>query len=319
MTFSSGFDDRQGDRKIFRQTSIKKQLFLRSAILQSIRAFFIQHGFLEVETPIRIPAPAPEGHIDAQPSGPWYLQTSPELCMKTLLAAGYPRIFQICKCFRQKERGRRHLPELTMLEWYRAGADYGHLMRDCEALFQYVMAHAGSREGLVFQGQTIDLNSSWDKLSVRSAFEQYAAVSMDEALRTDRFDEILAFEIEPRLGFERPVFLMDYPAAKGALARLKPENPSVAERFELYIHGIELCNAFSELNDAAQQRRRFEAEQSLKRSRGKPLSPMPESFLSMLESMPDAAGIALGVDRMVMLLADTTEIDDVVAFTPEEL
>lgn len=292
---------------------------MRSAILQAIRAFFIQRDFLEVETPIRIPAPAPEVHIDAQPSGSWYLQTSPELCMKTLLAAGYPRIFQLCKCFRQNERGRRHLPELTMLEWYRAGADYEDLMRDCEALFHSVMAQVGCRKRLVFQGQTIDLNSGWDRLSVRSAFEQYATVSMNEALKTDRFDQIMALDIEPLLGVDRPLFLMDYPAAKGALARLKPGDPSVAERFELYIQGIELCNAFSELNSAKEQRKRFEEEQALKQSLGKPLGPMPDKFLNMLEMMPDAAGIALGIDRMVMLFADTTEIDDVVAFTPEEL
>lgn len=206
-----------------------------------------------------------------------------------------------------------------MLEWYRAGADYEDLMRDCEALFHSVMAQVGCRKRLVFQGQTIDLNSGWDRLSVRSAFEQYATVSMNEALKTDRFDQIMALDIEPLLGVDRPLFLMDYPAAKGALARLKPGDPSVAERFELYIQGIELCNAFSELNSAKEQRKRFEEEQALKQSLGKPLGPMPDKFLNMLEMMPDAAGIALGIDRMVMLFADTTEIDDVVAFTPEEL
>ncbi len=240
--------------------------------------------------------------------------------MKTLLAAGYPRIFQICKCFRQNERGRRHLPELTMLEWYRAGADYEQLMQDCENLFRYVATvAAGCTEPLMFQGQAVDLAGSWDRLSVRSAFEQYATVSVEEALKTDRFDEIMALEIEPGLGVKRPLFLTDYPAAKGALARLKPDDPSVVERFELYIHGVELCNAFSELRDAKEQRRRFEDEQALKRVLKKSVGPMPDKFLSALERMPEAAGIALGIDRMVMLFAGTTEIDDVVAFTPEEL
>lgn len=239
--------------------------------------------------------------------------------MKTLLAAGYPRIFQICKCFRRNERGRRHLPELTMLEWYRARADYHSLMDDCQALLRYVAAHAGTDERFVFQGRTVDLSGEWDRITVRAAFERYAALSMDEALKADRFDEIMALDIEPCLGLERPLFLMDYPAAKGALARLKPGDPSVAERFELYIGGIELCNAFSELNDAREQRRRFEAEQELKTALGKPVAPMPEKFLGALRMMPEAAGIAFGIDRMVMLFADTAEIDDVVAFTPEEL
>jgi len=284
-----------------------------------VRDFFNEHDFLEVETPIRIPAPAPETHIDAQSAGKCYLQTSPELCMKTLLAAGYARIFQICKCFRRNERGRRHLPELTMLEWYGAGMDYTVLMDQCEALIRYVARRTGRGATIVYQQRRIDLGTAWERLSVGAAFERHASLSMEAALATDRFDEIMAFEIEPRLGLERPLFLCDYPAQKGALARLKPGDASVAERFELYIHGIELCNAFSELNDAIEQRRRFEEEQALRVSLGKALYPMPEKFLESLERMPAAAGIALGIDRLVMLFADTAEIDDVVAFTPEEL
>lgn len=304
---------------VFRQSSIKENLYLRAKIIQGIRKFFIGHDFLEVETPIRIPAPAPEAHIDAQAAGDRYLQTSPELCMKALLAAGYPRIFQICKCFRQHERGRRHLPELTMLEWYCAGSDYTGLMKQCEDLIRHVAIHAGFGDSIVFQEKRIELGGKWDRLPVKTAFERYAAIPVEKALETDRFDEVMALEIEPHLGLEKPLFLYDYPASKGALARLKPDDRSVAERFELYINGIELCNAFSELNDAAQQRRRFEDEQALRASLGKAVYPMPEKFLETLKMMPDAAGIALGVDRLVMLFADTTEIDDVVAFTPEEL
>jgi lysyl-tRNA synthetase class 2 len=154
---------------------------------------------------------------------------------------------------------------------------------------------------------------------VTQAFEQFGTVSMNQALDQDRFDEVIALEIEPRLGIRKPVFLYDYPARHGALAKLKAQNPLLAERFELYIDGVELCNGFSELTDAAEQRGRFKNEQDLRRSLKKPVYPMPEKFLAALTDMPEAAGNALGIDRLVMLFADTDKIDDVVAFTPEEL
>ena len=272
-----------------------------------------------METPIRIPAPAPEAHIDAQPSGSWFLQTSPELCMKRLLAAGYPRIFQICKCFRRNERGRRHLPELTMLEWYTAGHDYSNMMTQCEALLTEVAGSLGLREGLCYQGRRIDLSLPWPRITVAEAFDRLAGISVEQAMEEDRFEEVLALEIEPRLGVEKPLFLYDYPAACGALARLKSSNRRLAERFELYIGGLELCNAFTELNDANEQRARFDTERESRGQAGLTVYPMPERFLEALKDMPDAAGNALGIDRLVMLFADTTEIDDVVAFTPEEL
>jgi lysyl-tRNA synthetase class 2 len=154
---------------------------------------------------------------------------------------------------------------------------------------------------------------------VVEAFEKYGSVSMEDALAAGRFDEVMAFEIEPQLGAPAPVFLCDYPAPQGALARLKPKDPLLAERFELYVAGVELCNGFSELTDAAEQRERFEKEQDLRRSLNKTVYPMPQKFLTALTDMPAAAGNALGIDRLVMLLADTDQIDDVVAFTPEEL
>lgn len=272
-----------------------------------------------METPIRIPAPAPEAHIDAQPSGSWFLQTSPELCMKRLLAAGYPRIFQICKCFRRNERGGRHLPELTLLEWYTAGTNYNGMMAQCEALIGSVARVAGSGDMLRYQGQRIDLTPPWPRLTVAEAFDRLSSVSVEEALKENRFDEVMGLDIEPQLGIDKPVFLYDYPAACGALARLKPEDCRLAERFELYIGGLELCNAFTELTDPTEQRLRFEEERKMRRLAGKSVTPMPAKFLSALKEMPAAAGNALGIDRLVMLFADTTEIDDVVAFTPEEL
>lgn len=287
----------------------------RARILQSIRAFFVGRDYLEVETPHRIPANAPEGYIDAVPSGDWFLHTSPELCMKRLLAAGYPRLFQLCRCWRQGERGDRHLPEFTMLEWYRSGCDYHTLMEECEALLR-TLAPSGE---LRWQGETLDLSPSWERLSVTEAFARHASLPLQQALDSGRFDECLALEVEPRLGRTTPTFLIEYPAELAALARHKPDDPTVAERFELYFCGIELANAFSELTDAAEQRRRFAAEEAQRRAAGKPPYPSPEPFLAELPAMPPAAGIALGVDRLVMLLTDKVHIDEIVAFAPETL
>ena len=303
----------------YRQTVCLPNLRLRARVIRTVRQFFTEHDYLEVETPIRIPAPAPEAYIDAQPSGSWFLQTSPELCMKRLLAAGYPRIFQICKCFRRNERGRRHLPELTLLEWYTTGVDYNGMMTQCEALIGDVTRQAGFDDVLRYQGQSIDLTPPWPRLTVAEAFDRFTSLPAEQALKEHRFDEVMGLDIEPKLGIDKPVFLYDYPAACGALARLKPEDRRLAERFELYIGGLELCNAFTELTDPSEQRLRFEEERKMRRLAGKSVIPMPEKFLNALKDMPDATGNALGIDRLVMFFADTTEIDDVVAFTPEEL
>lgn len=287
---------------------------------QAIRSFFADRDYLEVETPIRIPAPAPEAHIDAIESGDRFLQTSPELCMKRLLAAGIPRLFQICKCFRLGERGRLHLPEMTLLEWYRADGNYLDLMDDCEDLIHTVAGADGlDKDTLFYQGKNIELAPPWPRISVNEAFEKWASISLQDALEHDRFDEIMVEEIEPNLSQTRPVFLYDYPAAQAALARLKPQDSRYAERFELYIGGLEICNAFSELTDPVEQRKRFEFERQHRRQAGKPEYPMPEKFLETLGSMPPAAGSALGIDRLAMLFSDSKQIDDVVAFTPEEL
>ena len=287
----------------------------RGAIFNRVRAFFQQKGYLEVETPFRIPAPAPEPHIDAIASAGWFLQTSPELCMKRLLAAGYERIFQICRCWREGERGERHLSEFTMLEWYRAGADYLSLMEETEAL----LLTAAGAERIRYRGRSIELAQPWERITVRQAFGRYAGTTAEEALAAGRFEEIMVEAIEPRLGLARPTFIYDYPASEAALSRLKQGEPAVAERFELYIGGLEIANAFSELTDAAEQRRRFEAGSAERAGLGKAVYPMAEKFLAALEEMPESAGIALGLDRLVMVLLDADCIDEVVAFTTEEL
>ncbi len=239
--------------------------------------------------------------------------------MKRLLAADFPRIFQICRCFRRKERGARHLSEFTMLEWYTAEDDYLGMMRQTEALIRFAARTATGSERIPYQGETIDLASPWEKLSVEGAFDKYATVSMDAALCQDRFDEVMGLEIEPNLPRKRPIILYDYPASAAALARLKTANPKLAERFELYIGGLEISNAFTELNDPREQRQRFERSLSHRKRSGKTAYPVPDQFLRALEKMPAATGNALGVDRLVMLLADTSSIDDVTAFIPEEL
>jgi lysyl-tRNA synthetase class 2 len=297
-----------------------RNLRLRALVVDAVRGFFKNRGYLEVETPARIPSPAPEAHIDAVATEGWYLHTSPELCMKRLLAAGHERIFQICRCFRKGERGVRHLPEMTLLEWYAAGGTYLRLMDECEALMREVARKVGGEEDrIVYRDRELDLSAPFYRLSVAEAFRRYAALSMEEALRAGRFDECMGMEIEPRLGFGRPVFLFDYPASAAALSRLHPDNPLLAERFEMYACGLELCNGFTELTDAKEQRERFAAERQARKDAGKADHPMPETFLAALPDMPDAAGNALGLDRLVMLFADAATIDEVVAFVPEAL
>lgn len=297
----------------------KNYLDLRARLIQNIRLYFINHDFLEVETPLRIPAPAPEEHIEAIPSAGWFLQTSPELCMKRLLAAGYSSIFQICKCFRDAERGNMHLPEFTMLEWYVSGFNYLRLMDQCEEMLIEVFSKMGCGENLAWQNQNINLAPPWEKITVAEAFSRYAKISCDQAIADDKFEEIMADCVEPHLGTVRPTFIYDYPSAHSTLAKLKNGNPDIAERFELYIGSLELANGFSELVDAEEQRKRFfDALQARARKKWRNY-PIPEKFLSALGKIPAAAGIALGIDRLVMLLTDTKSIDDVVTFTPEML
>ncbi|MFH1123813.1 MAG: EF-P lysine aminoacylase EpmA [Pseudomonadota bacterium] len=309
----------KGSHEQGRLAERKPILWLRARTVQALRRFFIERGYLEVETPYLIPAPTPECHIEPIRAGHAFLHTSPELCMKRLLAAGYPSIFQICPCFRQDERGERHLPQFTLLEWYRVGADYFDLMEECEEMVLFVAHELGFGERLGYRGNPVSFQRPWQRISVNEAFARYASISMKDALESGRFDLIMVEEIEPRLGTLQPTFLYDYPSSLAALARLRPDNPQWAERFELYVAGLELANAFSELTDVGEQRKRFEREKERRLQSGKESYPLPERFLQALHFMPPSAGIALGVDRLVMLFADQATIDQVVSFTPEEL
>lgn len=294
------------------------QLRKRGLLLRAIRLFFDTHGFIEVETPCLLPVSIPEANIEPLTTGSFYFQSSPELCMKRLLAAGCQNIFQICKSFRRNERGDRHLPEFTMLEWYSASCGYHELMDQCEDLLLFLADQLTKTTRLTYGGRLVSLQKPWDRLTVSEAFARYAPVSLKNALAENMFDEILTGHIEQKLGWERPAFLYDYPAELAALARLKPEDPSYAERVELYVAGLEIANGFSELSSPEQQRRRFENEHQKIAALGRVAPPMPDKFLDAIELMPEAAGIALGVDRLAMIFFNAATIDQVVSFTPED-
>ncbi len=289
-------------------------LAVRSRMLAAIRAFFADRGFLEVETPVRVAAPALEAHIDAEPSGDRWLRTSPELHMKRLLAAGWPRLVQMGPCFRRGERGALHHPEYTMLEWYRAPGDAEAILGDLRALLPEAARGAVGRPVARRGGIDIALDGPWEILTVADAFRRWAGWNPVEAFDADRFDLDLVDRVEPAMPRDRPVVLTGYPAAAAALARLKPSDPRVAERWELYVGGVELANAYSELTDPAEQRARFEDCAADRRARGRDVYPLDEAFLESLASMPPAGGVALGVDRLAMLLAGTASLDAVMAF-----
>jgi elongation factor P--(R)-beta-lysine ligase len=318
-------------------------LELRMRLTAATRSFFMARDFLEVETPALQVSPGLEPHLmafatelfaaDQQSSRPLYLHTSPEFAMKKLLAAGLPRIFQLAHVFRNGERASTHSPEFTMLEWYRTGA-YEQIVADTGALLRELAAVAG-KSVVSWRGVDCDLSAEPEIVTVSQAFAEFAGgidllatvgdmpALIAEARRIgvrvgegDRWDDlvlrILAERIEPRLGAGRPSFLAEYPVEMAALARVKPGNPQVAERVELYIAGVEIANGFGELTDAAEQRRRFIADMDLKEQLYGQGYPIDEEFLAALEhGLPDSAGMALGFDRLIMLLAGAERIDDI--------
>jgi len=294
--------------------ALRPVLELRATLIRAIRRFFEERNFLEVETPVRIAAPPPEAHIDAEPAGDHYLRPSPELPMKRLLAAGYERIFQIGPCFRRGELGARHNPEFTLLEWYRANADYTDILVDTKALIMFLGRELAGGEELAWQGRLVTLGPLWERLTVAEAFKQFAGWDPLAHFDADRFDLDLVEKVEPALPRQTPVVLMDYPAPAAALARRKPGRPEMAERWELYIAGLELANAYSELRDPEEQRARFAEWNRVRHIAGKAVYPIDEDFLAALPDMPPAGGIALGVDRLLMLFADAATLDDVLPF-----
>jgi lysyl-tRNA synthetase class 2 len=303
-----------------------KLLRERARVLADVRRFFDARGYLEVQTPVAVPSPGLDLHLDAfevtggDRGARRWLITSPEYQMKRLLGAGWERIYQIVPCFRRGEVGARHNPEFTMLEWYRANAGVDAVVEDTE---QLVAAVTG---GTVRLGErTIDVRPPLERLTVCAAFARFAGWTEDTTLEAaardeDRYFRALVDEVEPALAaLGRGVFLVDYPATQASLARKKPGEPRVAERFELYVAGVELCNGFGELVDPVEQRARLEQDQSERRTRGLPVYPIDERFLDALAHVPPSAGNALGLDRLAALACGTTEIADVLAFTADEL
>lgn len=291
-------------------------LRLRHDLFACIRNFFAERGYLEVQTPTRIAAPALEDHIDAIPADGRFLRTSPELHMKRLLAGGCDQLYQLGPCFRRGENGSRHLSEFTMLEWYRIGATAADLQTETAELLRAVADHAGASPVQRFKEFNIDFHAGIQTLAVADAFAKFAdGASVHQALAAGEFERILVERVEPHLGTEQPVALTRYPARMAALARLCEDDPSCAERWELYLGGMEIANAFSELTDPAEQRRRFKETAEFRRRNGHEVYPLDQAFLDALEAgLPPCAGIALGVDRLLMILANHPGIRDVVPF-----
>lgn len=334
--------ERHQDRRPF--------LLARGRITRAFRGWFEDQGFIEVETAALQVSPGNEAHlhafatealtIDGRPS-PLYLHTSPEFACKTLLAAGEDRIFSLGKVWRNRERGPLHHPEFTMLEWYRTGAPYETLMEDCATLLALAAETAGTTT-FSFRGKTVDPFAAPERVTVAEAFQRFAGVDLLASVApdgsTDRdalasaataaglrvaaddtwadvFSRIIVGKVEPRLGEGRATVLCEYPVAEAALARPQPGDPRVAERFELYACGVELANAFGELTDPAEQRRRFQAEMDEKARIYGERYPIDEDFLAALAHMPPASGSALGFDRLAMLATGARRIEDVL-WTP---
>jgi lysyl-tRNA synthetase class 2 len=334
-----------------RHADIRPFLAARSAITRAVRAWFDEQGFAEVETGILQISPGNETHLHAPRTelgradgtrATRYLRTSPEFACKKLLAAGEPKIFEFARVFRDRERGDLHLPEFTMLEWYRADAPYDAVMADSVV----VIAHAAQATGIgqfSFRGRMADPFAEPELLTVAAAFERYADIDLlatiadgigdreglaaaaaarvritEDDTWSDIFSKVLVEHVEPKLGQGRLTVLFEYPVPEAALARAKPSDPRVAERFEIYACGVELANGFGELTDAREQRHRFTQAMDEKQRRYGERYPLDEDFLDAVAKMPQASGVALGFDRLVMLAAGALRIDQVVWTPPSE-
>ena len=290
-------------------------LVLRAKLFAAIRAFFDSRDWLEVETPVRITAPAPEEYIETLTSEGKWLRPSPELEMKILVGAGFGNIYQIGPCFRANEYGRKHREEFTMLEYYAVMADYRELAGFTAEMIKFAALKLNGSGKVLYSGKNIDLAAEPRWLTVKEAFELYAPGSMEEALEKDLFDLWMVEHIEPALGNEVLTFLADYPASRASLARLKKDEPDFAERWEAYIAGIELANAFGELLDPVEQRSRFALANSIRKENGIVEYPVREDFFAALESgLPSVSGSALGLDRLAMIFAGTDDISDIRTF-----
>jgi len=291
----------------------QKRLTQRAEIFREIRRVMENRGYLEVDTPQRVRSPGTDVNLDAFESEERYLITSPEFHMKRLLTGGLRRIYSICHCFRKGEKTALHNPEFTMLEFYATGLELEGMMKEVEEIIWGVAQKVGVRE--VHYGESFcNLNPPWPRISVDEAFKEWAGWSPLDDFNEDRFYYDLVDKVERHLGLGNPTILYDYPPQLAMLARIQQANPSAARRFEVYMVGVEVANAFEELTDPDEQRKRFEKDLETRRKLSKPLYPIDEAFLDSLAHLPDCSGTALGVDRLVMLLTGAQNLAEVIAF-----
>lgn len=301
----------RGDGEVSRfvYAGVGRALEGRARAFATIREYFADERFLEVDTPARVRTPGLDVHVDALPQQSGHLVTSPEFFLKRLLVGGVPRVYQLSHCFRADESGAHHEPEFALLEWYRAFSGMEAILRDTEALVVRVVEELGNR---------IRVKAPFERLSVREAFRRFADEPDAVALATrdvDRYFQLLVDRVEPALAKLGPVFLIEYPLSEASLARPSPRDPTVAERFELYLGGLELSNGFGELTDAKEQRRRFHSDREQRHKLTRPVYELDERFLGALEEgMPNAGGNALGVDRLIALATGATSIAEVMPF-----
>lgn len=315
----------------------------RIKTIRLIREFFWSNDFKEVETPVALRFSGQEPYLNPVPiilhdphgeEHKFYLQTSPEFAMKKLLASGYEKIFQICKCFRDFEQfGGNHNPEFTMIEWYRAPGTLEEIMDDTENLFKFIAKQLNADQ-IQYKEKNIKITVEWERATMREVWQKFIGVDLNEYLTAEKmatlalergytaethepyedlFYKIFLNEIELKLGAEKPIIIYDYPELMCSLSRLSKNDSRYSERFELYIGGLELANAFGELTDAKEQENRLEIDRQKRMSMGKETWPIDEEFISALESgLPEAGGIALGVDRMIMLFTGAKDINEVI-------
>ncbi len=315
----------------WRPAASLERIKIRAKVLAQVRGFFAERGVLEVETPLLSGATVTDLHLHTLATeaeipglgGPTrlHLQTSPEFAMKRLLAAGSGPIYQLCKAFRDQEAGRLHNPEFTILEWYRPGWDHHRLMDEIENLLTVILGAAPARRRSYGELFSTELGVDPHRDSAETLRRRALKQGLEDVAGLDRegwLSLMMTHHLEPTLGRDAPTFLFDYPADQAALARIRHDDPPVAERFEVYVNGIELANGYHELTDAGEQRRRFEQDLEIRRSRGLPEAPIDHRLIDALDhGMPACAGVALGVDRLVMLAAGASDLKDVIAFPIE--
>lgn len=342
-------------QKLKQNSQLWQRYLVREKVIDAIRAYFKKEGFHEVEVPLLLPTPSTEPFLevfktelvdDHQNKWDAFLPSSPEFALKKLLAAGSGSVFTITKSFRNGEgRSSRHNPEFTILEWYKTPGDYMDVARDFEQLMRFISEKIRPAKShfveMRYQGKDYDLSSPWEKISVAQAFEKYAGIDTETMLDKEKllaagkqkgyqvdetttweemWNQIIANEIEPRLGQKGPTILYDYPVSQAALSKKKVSDPRFAERFEVFMAGLELGNCFSELTDWKEQEARCKADLAERKAMGKTEYPMDTDFIHALQmGMPEAGGIAVGVDRLVALFADTPDIANTLFFPVGEM